>query len=114
MRFEPIDLGFSTVDADGVGLTFDKGDVVVRFTDREDADVCVAFREVIGFSWNDELDAPLHPEDAVLRVDDSPWLATQLELAATEDPATYAHYRLCFNACGVLDVLTRRHDVYRG
>lgn len=111
MRYEQQSLGFSTADAENVCLNYALGDLVLQFNDWKEAPVCVAFREAIGFRWNDELDDPEHRDDATYRVHDSPWLADQLRLGSTPDPQDFTHYRLCFNACGVLDVLARRLEL---
>ena len=111
MSYESINLGFSTADAEGVQLHFERGDLILRFVDWQEKEVQVVFREVLGFKWNDELDPIDHRDDCCYRVDESPWLKEQTGLAAIDPLSGYSHLRLCFNACGMLDVLARSHEV---
>ncbi|XAL99352.1 hypothetical protein OT109_17450 [Phycisphaeraceae bacterium D3-23] len=108
MKHLQVDLGFSTADAERVQLSFDGSDVQLTFVDWQEVPRDHSFLEVLGFSWSEELDDSSIRDDVVYEVVDSPWLASQLELNAIDDPYSYVHYKLCFNACGVLDVLCKR------
>ena len=111
MSYESINLGFSTADAEGVQLHFERGDLVLRFVDWQEKPVQVVFRKVLGFKWDDELDPVDHRDDCCYRIADSAWLTNQTALAAIDTPHEYSHLRLCFNACGMLDVLARSVEV---
>jgi hypothetical protein len=99
-------LGIHTADGERVRITFD-GNLVVSFVDWHEEPRELTLCDVLAFRWQ-ELDDPAVPrDDETYEVVDSGWLARQAELHAVS-AADFAHYMLCFNACGVLDVLCRR------
>jgi hypothetical protein len=114
------DLGIVTADAEQVRLQFDAGALVLSFADMHDRPRQLTFADVLAFRWQELDEAGLvnhearAPEgragvrdDQTYEVVGSAWLARQAELQAVS-VGDYAHYMLCFNACGVLDVLCRR------
>jgi len=107
--FHAVHLGFSTADAEDVQLQFDGSDVTLEFRDWSDQDVKVVFREVLGFRWSQWQDEVAPRDDESYEVLGSEWLQREFDIGGTgvvrQD---FAHYRLCFSACGVLDVLSRR------
>ena len=106
MRYVEANLGVSTADAEQVALRLEKGDLHVSFVDGKEQPRSVTFREVLAHRWQ-ELDDAVPRDDTTFEAVDSPWLARQAHLQGV--PAEgYAHYILCFNACGALDVLARR------
>ena len=100
------DLGIVTADAEHVRLSFDAGALVLSFVDMHDRPRELTFTGVLGFRWQ-EFDEGGVRDDQTYEVVGSSWLARQAELQAVA-VGDYAHYMLCFNACGVLDVLCRR------
>jgi hypothetical protein len=107
IQYEITDLGFSTADAEQVQLEFNGCNLSIRFIDWQEQPKTHIFIEVLGFSWNDELDNPSIRDDVTYIVSDSDWLRSQCELS-NEEVEQYIHYKLCFNACGVLDVICKR------
>ena len=91
---EPIELGFSTADADYPSMTYDSGNLALMFRDWREQSVLVVFRDVARFSWTDEPDVHLdsEPYDGSCVVLDSDWVPKH----ATK----CKHYRVNFNACG--------------
>ncbi len=113
LRLEITDLGFSTADAERVRLQFDGGDLTLDFVDWREAPVSVVFREAIGFRWNDEVEwQDGVRDDGAYVVCGSSWLGSQARLCG-EDSGAFRHLKLCFNACGVLDVLCRDSERLR-
>ena len=108
MMFEECDLGFPTADAENVRLSYASGDLTMQFTDWQEQTRSVRFEEVLGFAWQDELDNSEIRDDVCYRIAASPWLARLLELTGEPNPNEFSHYKLCFNACGVLDVVCRK------
>lgn len=100
------DLGFATADAQNVRIAFEEGALCLSFVDWRDQPREVRFDEVLAFRWQ-ELDDPAIRDDTTYEIVDSPWLAQQAKLQAV-DAARFAHYQLCFNACGVLDIVCHR------
>ncbi|MEZ6188834.1 MAG: hypothetical protein R3F62_28000 [Planctomycetota bacterium] len=110
---EIVDPGFSTADAEQVRLQF-QGDLTLDFQDWREVPVRVVFREAIGFRWADEQEwVDGVRNDVTYRVQGSPWLATLARLCG-EDAGAFQHLRLCFNACGVLDVVCRSFEAEVG
>jgi hypothetical protein len=109
-RLEITNPGFSTADAERIRLQYDGGDVTIDFVDWREAPVRVVFREAIGFRWADEQEwVDGVRDDVTYTVHGSAWLESLTRLCAV-DPTAFQHLRLCFNACGVLDVLCRSYD----
>lgn len=106
---EPIDLGFSTADAEYPSLTFSRGVLTLAFIDWREDDVRVSFRDVCRFEWLDEV-----PDgdqiagerwDGTSMIHDSDWIPAVA-------PNTCKHYRLNFNDCGGrLDVACESFEV---
>jgi hypothetical protein len=105
MRYVEVNLGVSTADADNVDLHFDGSDLVLSFVDWQEVPRQLIFHDVLAFRWQDFDETGIR-DDATYEVLESEWLAQQADLqgvkAAVEN---YTHYKLCFNAAGVLDVL---------
>ena len=53
---EQIDPGFTTADADYPTMSYDGGDLQLRFIDWRERPVLVTFRDVSRFEWSDEPD----------------------------------------------------------
>lgn len=99
-------VGVHTADAEAIELAFVRGDLVVRYVNWKEEPCVATFVDVLAFRWQEfESDAPR--DDTTYEVLGSEWLQRQAQLQAVEASA-HAHYRLCFNACGMLDVLCRR------
>lgn len=106
MEFRSIDLGFATADAEAVQLQFDGANLVLEFVDWREQSVRRVFEGVLAFRWGeDTCGAPR--DDMSFEVESSEWLRreAQLQSVRVDD---HAHYKLCFNAAGVLDVLAAR------
>jgi hypothetical protein len=98
--------GFSVADATYPTFRLRDGEVVLEFTDWRDRPVRIRFTNAAGVRWQ-ELDSagPEERDDAVFEIIESIWLAEYLRKGARTPADDLRHYRLCFNAAGVLDVL---------
>lgn len=106
MRRIEKNLGVATADGENVNLRYDGNDLILAFTDWQERPQGLIFRDVLAFRWQ-ELDEEGVQNDRTYEVVDSPWLQSQAVLQAV--PASeFAHYTLCFNGSGVVDVLARR------
>jgi hypothetical protein len=108
MEFVETQFGFSTADAEDVEVRFSKGDLLLSFRDWQEQPQAITFRDCLAFHWEEPDDGELQ-NDVCYEVRDSPWLARQAELQAVGADG-YMHYKLCFNQCGMLDVIARRHS----
>ena len=108
MRYVEANLGVSVADAESVTLRFEARTLLLAFVDWQEQPRSLVFHDVLAHRWQ-ELDEAVPRDDTTFEVVESPWLARQAELQAVQSE-DYAHYLLCFNACGALDVLARRLD----
>ena len=109
MKVRRVNLGLNTADAEQVGIAFVNGALVLDFVDWQERPQTRTFQDVLAFRWQ-EFDERDIRDDTTYEVMESAWLIRQAELQAVP-PGDYAHYMVCFNACGVLDILCRRLPV---
>ena len=104
-------LGVATADAREVQLQYLRGDLSLQFLDWQEHHRKLVFQDAIAFRWQelDESEFEIR-DDMTYEVVDSEWLLLQAQLAAVPIEQ-YAHYKLCFNASGTLDVLSKRKDI---
>ncbi len=101
-----IDLGIASADAECVQLLYQFGDLLVRYTDWQELEREKKFHDVLAFRWQEFTDeAPRN--DASYEVENSGWLSLQATAQEVKSD-NYAHFRICFNQSGVLDVLALR------
>ena len=115
-RYEPLHESFSAADAEYPHIELASGCLRVRFTDWREETVTLLFRDVVAFSW-DEGDAALnasHRDDCCYIVHESPWLARHREVGTIIPAEDRRHFKLCFNAAGVLQVLASTLEVLAG
>jgi hypothetical protein len=98
--------GFSTADAEYPSLALRHGTLVLEFLDWRERAIVVDFSNAAGVKWQ-ELDSPgpQDRDDSVYEIVESAWLAEYLARDARTPGDGLHHFRLCFNASGVLDVL---------
>jgi hypothetical protein len=105
--YQPLREPFSTADADRPALLFEGGQLHVTFQDWHEQTVRLLFHDVVGFSWDDGDAAvdPRHRDDASYIVVDSEWLQRHRAVGTLTPHEQHRHFKLCFNAAGVLQVL---------
>ena len=114
--FLPLRVPCSTADAGAPTLRFDRGVLHVSFLDWREAAVRLAFHDVVGFSW-DEGDAARTPDcrdDSCSQVIGSAWVDRHRAVGTSHPSADHRHYRLGFNAAGVLQVIAAGWEVRSG
>jgi len=104
-RYEPINLGFVTADGESPIIHYDGGELRFRFTDWHESPVEFIASGVLHFAWTDELFEPDIREDSTYEVLDSPLVAKYRQFNIVSADATLRHFKLCFNAQGVFDVV---------
>jgi hypothetical protein len=112
-RYEPLGAPFSTADAEYPRIIAEGGSLRVTYRDWREEFVALVFHEVLAFSWDDG-DAAVdlaHRDDCSYVVYNSPWLARHREVGTLTPSEEYRHFKLCFNAAGVLQVLAARLEV---
>ena len=112
-HYEPLRESFSTADAEKPHITLDRGVFRVTYRDWRENVVTLLFHGVVACSWDDgevAVDAN-HRDDCSYIVHDSPWLARHLAVGTVMAPDDVRHFKLCFNAAGVLQVLASKLEV---
>ncbi len=110
---ELLNVPFSTADAEYPQVISEHGSLRVAFSDWREKIVLLLFHDAVAFSW-DEGDAVVegdHRDDCSYIVHNSPWLAMHQERGTMIRPEAHRHFKLCFNAVGVLQVLASRMEV---
>jgi hypothetical protein len=113
IRYEPLGQSFSTADAEYPQVAVERGSLRVAIRDWREKFVTLLFHDVAAFSWDDgdaAVDAN-HRDDCCYIVHDSPWLARHREVGTVMPSDDHRHFKLCFNAAGVLQVLASRLEV---
>jgi hypothetical protein len=96
-------IGVHAADAEQVELHLRSGRLLLKYVDwREQAQEQV-FHEVLAFKWQEQDSASVPRDDTTYEVLGSKLLSDHVAIGATS--ITYAHYKLCFNACGTLDIV---------
>ncbi|HEY4760492.1 MAG TPA: hypothetical protein VIH42_07925 [Thermoguttaceae bacterium] len=106
MKYIEKHFGFSTADAEDVQLQFINCDLTLTFTDWQEKKQQIFFRNILAFCWQEPDETDIR-DDETYEVTDSSWLEQQAKLQDVL-AQKYAHYKLCFNAIGTLDVLASR------
>ena len=112
-RFEPLHAGFSTADVEDLEIRFRDDQLIVSFRDWQDQSVLITFSEAAAFLWTSELDPDGFRDDAATVVIESTWLNEQANCGNSLIKPPCKHFRLGFNAVGILNVLATRLDVQR-
>lgn len=95
-----------TADAEQPRFEFGQGRVDLDFVDWQENPVKVRFEDVVAVRWQDAgSGGPEERDDCVYEIVDSEWLGLHLEQQVAEPD--HRHVRLCFNACGVFDVICK-------
>jgi len=99
-----LDAGFATADAENVCVDYKSGRLVLRFIDWQNRVITIQFIDVAAYCWQDDAKLPRDVrDDEPYEVGESPRVRELSELGAVW--GAHRHHKLCFNACGVLDVV---------
>jgi len=113
MRYEPLNLPFSTADAERPRIALESGQARVSYRDWRERHVELLFHDVVAISWDDG-DAAIAAgqlDDRSYVVHDSPWLARHREAQTITLAENRNHFLLAFNAIGVLQVLASSVEI---
>jgi hypothetical protein len=103
MQFVAKNLGVTTADGEDVRLQYDGDKLLLTFVDWQDHLCEMVFREVLAFRWQESAEEEIR-YDTTYEVLASPWLEEQARVHGVNANG-FAHYKLCFNACGTLDIV---------
>ena len=101
-----IDLGVSTADAEFPAVTFEKGSLLVQYTDWQESRVRISFDDVVAFEWI-EAESLIEGErfDSPAEMLKSAWVAELAGKSADLEEVPLRHVNLNFNENGKLSVL---------
>jgi len=103
--FVTLEGGFSTADADRPEISYTPDGLLCKFKDWREQVVALWFPDAVAFRWQDEAALPAGVrDDSAYEVIDSAWIAELRSFNAL--PQEPHHYMLCFNAVGVLNVIS--------
>jgi hypothetical protein len=106
--FDLLNVPFATADASRLVLSYEQGQLRVSFVDWQEQSVILLFRDVAGFSWDDgeASQSAAHRDDTSYTIAGSDWLRQQLDIGTITVSEGHHHFKLCFNAVGVLQVIS--------
>jgi hypothetical protein len=104
--------GFSVADAEYPDFALCNGTLSLKFIDWQKHRIEVEFSNVAGIRWQElDSDGPEERNDEVFEIIDSSWVDRYIaEMARTKED-NLRHFKLFFNACGVLEVLASEMQV---
>jgi len=110
----PLSPGFSTADAESVSLSLHKRNGILEFIDWHEQPIKVMLVDTIALKWQ-EADScgPEDRDDMSYEIMDSEWLMKHLSQHIIDPEKGYKHYKLCFNATGILEIICREMRVVK-
>jgi hypothetical protein len=105
MSFAPRYIGIHSADAEHVSLAFQDQELHVSYVDWQEERKTVTLVEVFAFKWQERDPDSAPRDDTTFQVLNSTWLYEQTHGVPGTD--SLVHYKVLFNACGVLDVICR-------
>lgn len=107
-----LDGGFSTADAEYPTMSLDQGTLQVRFRDWQEKDITLRFMNVCAFKWQEASSHGPEPrDDTAYEILNSAWVAAHQSEQVRAEAETLRHFKLCFNASGVLEVVASALEV---
>lgn len=104
-RFVETFIGVHTADAERVEINYSNETLFLSYIDWQEQPQTAEFRDTLAFRWQEHDDVTTPREDTTFQVLESSWLASQVaDIPGREE---FVHYKLCFNACGVLDIICK-------
>ncbi|AZZ96286.1 hypothetical protein [Pseudoalteromonas sp. R3] len=106
-NIETIDLGFSVADAEDIAFKFDGSDLVLEFNDWQENHITIKCENTLGFKFQTAEYEMSESErfDSCHIVNDSEWVKEHLKQGEAWESESWFHYKLNFNAAGVVEVL---------
>ena len=106
-KYKIIDLGFPTADGERPEIRFAGGDIHFSFLDWKEETVEFIASDVRAFSWIEELDILDIRDDVAYEVEGSELIQKYYSWNTASPNDGYRHFKLCFNAAGVFDVMCK-------
>src|SRR5262245_15018822 len=103
----PVDLGFSVADGERVEVSYAGQTLRVSFINWQEKTVSFLCNDTLAFRWQEAEYTISDQEryDSVYEIIDSAWLRQHEEQHITWESSTFHHYKLNFNAAGILEMI---------
>ena len=104
---EITNLGFSVADAEDIKFEFDGADLFLKFKDWQEKPITIKCENTLGFRFqNAEYELSQSERfDSCHIVKNSDWVKEHIEQGEAWDGENWFHYKLNFNAAGIVEVL---------
>jgi hypothetical protein len=101
----PVDLGFSVADGEKLKVSYESQALRISFVDWQEKPVVFLCRDTIAFRWQEAeyLLSDQERDDSCYEIIGSTWLRQHEEQHMTWEGPTFHHYKLNFNAAGILE-----------
>lgn len=97
---------FTTADAENPKFEYDDRILILEFTNWFEKKIKVKFYEVVAVKWQEaDSKGPEDRNDRSYEILNSNWLNEHLAQKMMEAEENHKHFKLCFNACGVFEVI---------
>ncbi len=110
---ELIDLGFSVADAEEPIVEYNDDDLNVSFINWQEKKIGLSCSDTIAFRWQraEYYIDKTERFDSTHIVHNSEWLKAHEDQGETWESVTFHHYKLNFNAAGILDIICTKIKV---
>jgi hypothetical protein len=105
-----VDLGFSVADGDRIKVAYENQALRVSFVDWQEKPVSFSCHDTIAFRWQEAEYTLSQNEryDSSHEIINSVWLRQHEDQNMTWGGLTFHHYKLNFNAAGILEMICSR------
>jgi hypothetical protein len=105
-----VDLGFSVADAENVTVSYADQALRVSFIDWREQPVLFLCHDTLAFRWQEAAYILFDTErdDSPYEIVGSAWLRQHEEQGLTWEGMRFRHYKLNFNAAGILEIICSR------
>lgn len=101
-----LNTSFSTADAEEPKFYYDDRVLILEFTDWNERQIKIKFHESVAVKWQEtDSPGPQDRNDRTYEILNSNWLNEHLSQRMIEPVECHKHFKLCFNACGVFEVI---------
>ena len=107
---EIIQLGFSVADAESIQFSFDGSTLTLKFKDWQEKSIEVKCENTLGFKYQraEYFISENESYDSAHEIKNSEWVASHIKQSEVWQGESWVHYKLNFNAAGVVEVLCSR------
>lgn len=97
---------FSVADGENPKFDYTGDELYLSFIDWHEEEVRVLFKDCVAVKWqNADSTGPEDRDDCTYEIQNSEWLKLHLDQRMVEPEEKHRHFKLCFNAAGVLEVI---------